>query len=101
MKRWLAVVLLLFSAAASAEDNEIAVMENDAGGRIVLTQRECPIPDSRDFRLAYSTSANRRIYGCWRLQVNGRMVHVLWVTPDGESHHKVYDSKKFELLKSI
>lgn len=101
MKKLLAVLLLLFSAAASTEDNEIAVMENDAGGRIVLTQRECPIPDSRDFRLAYTFGTNLRIYGCWKLQRNERMVHVLWVTPDGESHHKVYDSNKFELLKSI
>jgi hypothetical protein len=100
MKRWLAVLLLLFTAAVSADD-EVAVMENDAGGQIVLTQKECPIPDSRDFRLAYTFGTNLRIYGCWKLQRNERMVHVLWVTPDGESHHKVYDSKKFELLKSI
>jgi hypothetical protein len=100
MKRLLAVVLLLFTAAVSADD-EVAVMENEAGGQIVLTQRKCPIPDSADFRLAYTTSTNLRIYGCWKLQRNGRMVHVLWVTHDGESHHKVYDSEKFELIKSI
>jgi|688.fasta_scaffold180443_5 hypothetical protein len=100
MKRLLAVVLLLFTAAVLA-DNEVAVMENEAGGQIVLTQKACPIPDSADFRLAYTTSTDQRIYGCWKLQRNGRMVHVLWVTPDGESHHRVYDSKKFELLKSI
>ena len=100
MKRLLAVVLLLFTAAVSADD-EVAVMGNDAGGQIVLTQKACPIPDSADFRLAYTTSPDLRIYGCWKLQRNGRMVHVLWVTPDGESHHKIYDSKKFELLKSI
>ena len=101
MKKLLASLLLMFATVAWADDTEIAVMENDAGGRIVLTQRECPIPDSRDFRLAYSFSTNLRIYGCWKLQRNERMIHVLWVTPDGESHHKVYDSKKFELLKSI
>ena len=100
MKRLLAVVLLLFTAAVSADD-EVAVMENEAGGQIVLTQRKCPIPDSADFRLAYTSSTNLRIYGCWKLQRNGRMVHVLWVTHDGKSHHKVYDSKKFELIKSI
>ena len=100
MKRLLAVVLLLFTAAVSADD-EVAVMENEAGGQIVLTQKECPIPDSTDFRLAYTTSTDLRIYGCWKLQRNGRMVHVFWVTPDGKSHHKVYDSKKFELIKSI
>ena len=101
MKQWLISVLLLFSAVAIAEDNEVAVMDNEAGGQIVLTQRECPIPDSADFRLAYTSSTNLRIYGCWKLQRNGRMVHVLWVTHDGESHHRVYDSEKFELIKSI
>ena len=100
MKKLLAIALLLFTAVAVA-DNEVAVMDNDAGGQIVLTQRECPIPDSADFRLAYTTSTNFRIYGCWKLQRNGRMVHVLWVTPDGKSHHKVYDSEKFDLIKSI
>ena len=100
MKRLLAVVLLLFTAAVSADD-EIAVMENEAGGQIILTQRKCPIPDSADFRLAYTTSPDLRIYGCWKLQRNERTVHVLWVTPDGESHHRVYDSKQFELLKMI
>jgi hypothetical protein len=100
MKRLLAVVLLLFTAVVLA-DNEVAVMENDAGGQIVLTQKECPIPASGDFRLAYTSGSNLRIYGCWKLQRNGRTVHVLWVTPDGESHHKVYDSKNFELLKLI
>ena len=102
MKKLLLVLLLLFSVVvASANDNEVAVLENDAGGMIVLTQRECPIPNSADFRLAYTTGATLRIYGCWKIQSTGRMVHVLWVTPDGESHHKIYDSRKFELLKTI
>jgi hypothetical protein len=101
MKKLLAVILILFSVAVSADDNEIAVMENNSGGSIVLTQRKCPIPDSSDFRLAYTFDTNLRIYGCWKLQRNERMVHVLWVTPDGESHHKVYDSRDFELLKII
>ena len=100
MKKLLASLLLMFAAVASADD-EVAVMENNGGGQIVLTQKECPIPDSRDFRLAYTFDANLRIYGCWKLQRNARMVHVLWVTPDGESHHRVYDSKQFELLKMI
>jgi len=101
MKRLLAIALLLFTTVVSADNNEVAVMENEAGGQIVLTQRECPIPDSADFRLAYTTSSTLRVYGCWKLQRNEHMVHVLWVTPDGESHHRVYDSNKFELLKSV
>jgi len=100
MKKLLAVLLLFFTAVAWA-DEEIAVMENEAGGLIVLTQRTCPIPDSADFRLAYSSGPTIRIYGCWKLQRDSRMVHVLWVTPDGESHHKVYSTKSFQLLKNI
>jgi hypothetical protein len=101
MKKLLAVLLLLFSAAVSAEDNEIAVMENDAGGSIVLTQRECPIPKSADFRLAYSWTTKMRIFGCWKFQQNSRKVHVLWVLPDGESHHRIYSADNFELMKTI
>jgi hypothetical protein len=101
MKKLLAGMLILFSVAVSAEDNEIAVMENNGGGSIVLTQRKCPIPDSSDFRLAYTFDANLRIYGCWKLQRNERMVHVLWVTPDGESHYRTYNTDNFELLKTI
>jgi hypothetical protein len=100
MKKLLAV-LLLFSAIASAQDNEIAVMENDAGGSIVLTQRECPIPNSADFRLAYSWTPKMRILGCWKLQQSSRTVHVLWVLPDGESHHRTYSTDNFELIKTI
>jgi hypothetical protein len=101
MKQWLISILLLFSVVAVAEDNEVAVMENIAGGSIVLTQRQCPVPNSSDFRLAYTWSPEFRIYGCWKIQKNNRMVDVLWVTPDGESHHRVYDSEEFKLLKSI
>lgn len=100
MKKLLAVLLLMFATTASADD-EIAVLNNDAGGSIVLTQRECPIPDSSDFRLAYTWSPKLKIYGCWKLQKNKKMVHVLWVTPDGESHHKVYNTDHFEIVKSI
>lgn len=101
MKKLLAVLLLLFSVAVSAEDSEIAVMENDAGGSIVLTQRKCPIPDSADFRLAYSWNSEMRIFGCWKLQQNSRNVHVLWVMPDGESHYRIYNADNFELMKTI
>jgi hypothetical protein len=101
MKQWLISILLLFSAVAAAEDNEVAVMKNSAGGSIVLTQKECPIPDSSDFRLAYTWSSESQIYGCWKIQKNNRLVDVLWITLDGESHHRVYDSEEFKLLKSI
>ncbi len=100
MKKLLAIILVMFATMVRA-DNEIAVMENDAGGSIVLTQRECPIPNSTDFRLAYSWTPKMRIFGCWKLQRNGRLVHVLWVTPDGESHHRTYSTDNFELIKSI
>ena len=102
MKKLLAVLMSLFlAAAAAAADNEVAVMGNNAGGSIVLTQQKCPIPDSSDFRLAYSWNSEMRIFGCWKLQRNGRTVHVLWVTPDGESHYRTYNTDSFELMKTI
>lgn len=100
MKKLLAVILLLFATAVSAND-DVAVMENDAGGQIVLTQKECPIPDSADFRLAYTHGPDYRIYGCWYLQQDKKVIHVLWVTSGGASHHRVYDFEKFDLFKSI
>jgi hypothetical protein len=100
MKKLLAIALLLFTAVASADD-EVAVMKNSAGGSIVLTQQKCPVPDSSDFRLAYTWNSEFRIYGCWKIQKNNRLVDVLWITPDGESHHRVYNSEEFKLLKSI
>jgi len=101
MKQWLISMLLLFSVAASAEDSEVAVMENSAGGRIVLTQKECPVANSSDFRLAYTWSSDLRFYGCWKIQENNKFVDVIWITPDGESHYRVYDSDNFKLAKSI
>ena len=101
MKQWLISVLLLFSAVVIADDTEVAVMENSAGGSIVLTQKECPVSNSSDFRLAYTWSSEFQIYGCWKIQKNNRLVDVVWVTPDGESHHRVYNSEEFKLLKSI
>lgn len=100
MKKLLAIILMMFANTVQA-DNEIAVMENEAGGRIVLTQQKCPIPDSADFRLAYSWNSEMRVFGCWTLQRNSRTVHVLWVTPDGESHHRTYSTDSFELMKTI
>jgi hypothetical protein len=101
MKQWLISMLLLFSVAASAEDNEVAVMENSAGGRIVLTQKECPVANSSDFRLAYTWSSDLQFYGCWKIQKNNKFVDVIWITPDGESHYRVYNSDNFKLAKSI
>jgi hypothetical protein len=101
MKKLLALLLLMFTVVAWSDDTEVAVMSNNGGGSIVLTQQKCPIPDSSDFRLAYTFDTNLRIYGCWKLQRNERMVHVLWVTPDGESHYRTYNTDNFELMKTI
>lgn len=101
MKKFLAVLMLSFSAAASAANHEIAVMENDAGDRIVLTQRECPIPDSAGFRLSYYWTPGIHIFGCWKLQSNSRTVDVLWITPDGESHYRTYSTDNFKLIETI
>ena len=101
MKQWLISILLLFSAVAAAEDNEVAIMENGVGGNIVLTQKECPVSNSLGFRLAYTWNTEFQFYGCWKIQENNKLVDVVWITPDGESHYRVYNSDNFKLAKSI
>lgn len=102
MKKLLAALLMsTFLVSAVADDNDIAVMENGAGGNIVLTQQRCPIPDSSDFRLAYSWNAEMRIYGCWKMKQDDHTVHVLWVMPNGESYYRTYNTGDFESMKII
>jgi hypothetical protein len=101
MKQWLISMLLLFSVVASAEDHEVAIMENGVGGNIVLTQKECPVSNSLGFRLAYTWNTEFQFYGCWKIQENNKLVDVVWITPDGESHYRVYNSDNFKLAKSI
>ena len=100
MKKFLLVVLLLSVCSVRADD-EVAVMKNEAGGFVVLTQKECPIPDAGDFRLAYTYNATLRIFGCWQSLSKTGTVHVLWITPDGQSHYQIYDSDSFKLQKLI
>jgi hypothetical protein len=101
MKQWLISMLLLFSVVASAEDHEVAIMENGVGGNIVLTQKKCPVSNSLGFRLAYTWNTEFQFYGCWKIQENNKLVDVVWITPDGESHYRVYNSDNFKLAKSI
>lgn len=101
MRILLAFVFILFSMATQANDNDIAVMDNGAGGNIVLTQQPCFISDSIDYKLAYSYNAQLRVYGCWKIQENDPTVHVVWVMPDGESHYRTYNKNNFELMKII
>lgn len=95
------LILLLWSAAAWATDHEILVLENEAGSQIVLTQHTCPLPESQGFQWAYTGTSAVRIYGCWKSAAKTGQVHVLWITPDGESHHRVYAADDFEVRNNI
>lgn len=95
------LVMLLLSVFSVRADDEIAVMKNEAGGFVVLTQNKCPIPQSDDFRLAYTGNNSIRIFGCWKLLSTDRRVHVVWITPDGDSHYRTYSVDEFTVEKII
>ena len=99
MKKLLAIILLLYITTVSAGDSDVAVIENQAGGKIVLTQQRCPATGAVGFRLAYTLGSNFQIYGCWKLRSSSKLVDVVWITPDGEVHRETYNSDDFELLK--
>ena len=99
MKQLLAIVLLFFTTSVLADD--VAVMQNETGGQIVLTRQECPVAGAADFRFAYTTSPDFYVYGCWQLRPNTREVHVFWAIPGGETRYEVYDSANFKLAKEI
>jgi hypothetical protein len=93
MKKLLMAALLVLSLNANAE--VIASMNNQGGGKIVLTSTTCP---SSNLYVAYSyTQSGHTIMGCWT--TSGDRVMVDWsgdirsypanafvVTPKGKSY---------------
>ena len=96
MKAIIAAILLTFSVSAFAYD--VFVMKNLRGGEIVLTDKKCPVPDSKDFLFAYTWAEEIRILGCWMLV--DKTVHVVWDAPQGPLH-KEYDATEFTLKRGI
>lgn len=90
MKSAIAALLLLISTSVFA--SSVYVMKNRTGGEIVLTDKECPFPESNGFLYAYTWSIDARIDGCWALLDS--TVHVVWDAPQG-AIYKEYRAKDF------
>lgn len=73
MKKILVSLLLCLSAHASADT--VAWLENQGGGKIILTDNTCP-SDPAQF-VAYGTSQSISTqFGCWFS--DDMMVHITW-----------------------
>jgi hypothetical protein len=69
------VVLLLLCLSAHASADTAAWMPNNGGGKIVLTDKDCP-DDARQY-MAYTTSNTISTqFGCWFS--DDLMVHITW-----------------------
>ena len=97
MKHLLMSILLTFSAYASAD---ALIMNNQAGGKIVLTDAVCHLEGGEKFGLAYtwSSDSDLKIKGCW-IHENG-IIFVLWEGPSGMVE-KTYELKNFKFEKTI
>lgn len=89
----IAIAALMVSTTVDAARR--AVLNNDAGGKIVLTFNEvasCP-----KGLMAYTTSPNLpTLRGCW--VSDGVMVHIEWSDEPGEV--RSYDINDFEMVGS-
>lgn len=90
MKKLIAVTLILFSLAANAKS---FYTENKAGGRIVLTDRQCD--GFPQLRVAYAISPEGvTLEGCWAI-LDG-MIHVAYLHGD----KRVYEPSIFTEMKT-
>lgn len=96
MKGLIAALLLLAPLCASAE--VVMQMENDAGGKIMLTDCDgaglCETKNNRYFVAAY-TRAGNVVRGCWTATEEGQVV-VAWT--DGDL--SIYNMADFEMTNS-
>lgn len=73
MKKMLVLLLLCLSAHASADT--VGWMNNNSGGKIVLTDKDCE-GDSRQFMAYASSQTVNTQFGCWFS--DDTMVHITW-----------------------
>ena len=64
-------------------------MENQGGGKVVLTDRACNEKGTNSLKYAYTYTDNSFYEGCWAL-MDGK-VHVVW----GKKDRRVYEMNAF------
>lgn len=87
----LGVAAMVYSSSARAE--QIAFLENEAGGRIYITDVESKDGACPGAYVAYATSpSGAMLFGCWL--IDGETILVRW--PDGEVSG--YETRQFRQL---
>lgn len=89
------LVLLLLSLSVHANADTVGWMPNNGGGKIVLTDKDCP-DDARQF-MAYTTSSTVSTqFGCWFS--DDVMVHITW---SSTGSFKAYPLENWTLNESV
>jgi len=100
MKSFIAALLILFSSASWAMDeNDVFVTENDAGGMIYLLPDECPIQGSKGAKVSVTVYNQYFVVGCWFFY--DEKIFVLWLPENGEPVKSQYDPEIFVLEKNL
>jgi hypothetical protein len=90
MKTLHALLLATLLAAAPLAQADTWYLDNDAGGRIVLTTRPCPLPDTKPLLEVYTyNAAGGRQSGCWAIFDD--LVQVSW----GSGKRSVFPIENF------
>lgn len=93
MKKFILITALLFSTAAQAEQYQIYPVNQFV--RIVLSQRECMIPDMTGKAAALQTIRGRFIRGCWNIDKhNDQHIRIDWANPQAPGDFAVIESNK-------
>ena len=83
MKIFFCVALLAVSTVANAEI--FGYINNKGGGRIIITQNDCPIQELREYASAAHSydKDGRMIHGCWgRYKHDKNKIIIYWEDDD-------------------
>ena len=72
MKRLLIALMMM---AATAHAGDIATLDNEAGGKIVFTDRPCP-KDIGGLRMYATSRSGETLFGCWILPDDSQNIMV-------------------------
>lgn len=87
MKATLLLIVTLCTAFNASADSW--TMNNQGGGKVVLTDRACNEKGTKTLKYAYTYTDNSFLEGCWAL-IDGK-VHVVW----GKKDRRVYEINAF------
>lgn len=87
-----ATILAVASLSAHADGDWTAVMANNSGGKIMLSNMSCP---DEPGSIAKAYGKGNDVYGCYTYNQNTNTVAVSWIDPSGNRSYRTYSFADF------